>query len=37
MARGLPYLAVPREVTFIHEIPTLGTGNTNHRVLENLV
>jgi acyl-[acyl-carrier-protein]-phospholipid O-acyltransferase/long-chain-fatty-acid--[acyl-carrier-protein] ligase len=36
-ARGLPNLAVPREVKFIHEIPKLGTGKTNHRELEKLV
>jgi acyl-[acyl-carrier-protein]-phospholipid O-acyltransferase / long-chain-fatty-acid--[acyl-carrier-protein] ligase len=36
-ARGLPNIAVPREVKFIHEIPKLGTGKTNHRELEKLV
>jgi acyl-[acyl-carrier-protein]-phospholipid O-acyltransferase/long-chain-fatty-acid--[acyl-carrier-protein] ligase len=36
-AKGLPNIAVPREVKFIHEIPKLGTGKTNHRELEKLV
>jgi acyl-[acyl-carrier-protein]-phospholipid O-acyltransferase/long-chain-fatty-acid--[acyl-carrier-protein] ligase len=36
-ARGLPNIAAPREVKFIHEIPKLGTGKTNHRELEKLV
>ena len=36
-ARGLPNLAVPREVKFINEIPKLGTGKTNHRELDKLV
>lgn len=36
-AKGLPNLAVPREVKFIHEIPKLGTGKTNHRELEKLL
>jgi acyl-[acyl-carrier-protein]-phospholipid O-acyltransferase/long-chain-fatty-acid--[acyl-carrier-protein] ligase len=36
-ARGLPNIAVPREVKFIHEIPKLGTGKTNHRELEKLI
>ncbi len=36
-AKGLPNLATPREVKFIHEIPKLGTGKTNHRELEKLV
>lgn len=36
-AKGLPNLAVPREVKFIHDIPKLGTGKTNHRELEKLV
>lgn len=36
-ARGLPNIAVPREVKFIHEIPKLGTGKTNHRELEKLL
>ena len=28
---------VQREVKFLHEIPKLGTGKTNHRELEKLV
>src|SRR5436190_7573013 len=36
-ARGLPNIAVPREVMFVHDIPKLGTGKTNHRELEKLV
>ena len=36
-AKGLPNIAVPREVKFIHEIPTLGTGKTNHRELEKFL
>jgi acyl-[acyl-carrier-protein]-phospholipid O-acyltransferase/long-chain-fatty-acid--[acyl-carrier-protein] ligase len=36
-AKGLPNIATPREVKFIHEIPKLGTGKTNHRELEKLV
>jgi acyl-coenzyme A synthetase/AMP-(fatty) acid ligase len=28
---------VPREVKFIHEIPKLGTGKTNHRELEKIL
>ena len=36
-AKGLPNIAVPREVKFLHEIPKLGTGKTNHRELEKLV
>lgn len=36
-AKGLPNIAVPREVKFVHEIPKLGTGKTNHRELEKLV
>jgi len=36
-AKGLPNIAVPREVKFIHEIPKLGTGKTNHRELEKLM
>ena len=36
-AKGLPNIAVPREVKFIQEIPKLGTGKTNHRELEKLV
>jgi acyl-[acyl-carrier-protein]-phospholipid O-acyltransferase/long-chain-fatty-acid--[acyl-carrier-protein] ligase len=33
----LPNIAAPREVKFIHEIPKLGTGKTNHRELEKLL
>jgi acyl-[acyl-carrier-protein]-phospholipid O-acyltransferase/long-chain-fatty-acid--[acyl-carrier-protein] ligase len=36
-AKGLPNIAVPREVRFLHEIPKLGTGKTNHRELDKLV
>jgi acyl-[acyl-carrier-protein]-phospholipid O-acyltransferase/long-chain-fatty-acid--[acyl-carrier-protein] ligase len=36
-AKGLPNIAVPREVKFIQEIPKLGTGKVNHRELEKLV
>ncbi len=36
-ARGLPNIAVPREVKFLHEIPKLGTGKTNHRELERML
>jgi acyl-[acyl-carrier-protein]-phospholipid O-acyltransferase/long-chain-fatty-acid--[acyl-carrier-protein] ligase len=36
-AKGLPNIAVPREVKFVHEIPKLGTGKTNHRELEKLI
>ena len=36
-ARGLPNIAVPREVKFVHEIPKLGTGKTNHRELEKIL
>jgi acyl-[acyl-carrier-protein]-phospholipid O-acyltransferase / long-chain-fatty-acid--[acyl-carrier-protein] ligase len=36
-AKGLPNIAVPREVKFVQEIPKLGTGKTNHRELEKLV
>jgi acyl-[acyl-carrier-protein]-phospholipid O-acyltransferase/long-chain-fatty-acid--[acyl-carrier-protein] ligase len=36
-AKGLPNIAVPREVKFVPEIPKLGTGKTNHRELEKLV
>lgn len=35
--KGLPNIAVPREVKFLHEIPHLGTGKVNHRELEKLV
>jgi acyl-[acyl-carrier-protein]-phospholipid O-acyltransferase/long-chain-fatty-acid--[acyl-carrier-protein] ligase len=36
-AKGLPNIAVPREVKFVHEIPKLGTGKTNHRELERIL
>ncbi len=36
-AKGLPNIAAPREVKFVHEIPKLGTGKTNHRELEKLI
>ena len=36
-AKGLPNIAAPREVKFIHEIPKLGTGKTNHRELERVL
>ncbi|HMJ88561.1 MAG TPA: AMP-binding protein [Candidatus Acidoferrum sp.] len=36
-ARGLPNIAVPREVKCVPEIPRLGTGKVNHRELEKLV
>jgi acyl-[acyl-carrier-protein]-phospholipid O-acyltransferase/long-chain-fatty-acid--[acyl-carrier-protein] ligase len=36
-AKGLPNIAVPREVKFVREIPKLGTGKVNHRELQKLV
>jgi acyl-[acyl-carrier-protein]-phospholipid O-acyltransferase/long-chain-fatty-acid--[acyl-carrier-protein] ligase len=36
-AKGLPNIAVPREVRFMHEIPKLGTGKVNHRELERIL
>jgi acyl-[acyl-carrier-protein]-phospholipid O-acyltransferase/long-chain-fatty-acid--[acyl-carrier-protein] ligase len=36
-ARGLPNLAVPREIRQVREIPKLGTGKTNHRELMALI
>jgi acyl-[acyl-carrier-protein]-phospholipid O-acyltransferase/long-chain-fatty-acid--[acyl-carrier-protein] ligase len=36
-AKGLPNISVPREVRFMKEIPTLGTGKTNHRELERIL
>lgn len=35
--KGLPNLAVPREIKFLREIPKLGTGKVNHRELQALV
>ena len=36
-ARGLPNLAVPRELKHVKELPKLGTGKVNHRELEKLI
>jgi acyl-[acyl-carrier-protein]-phospholipid O-acyltransferase/long-chain-fatty-acid--[acyl-carrier-protein] ligase len=36
-AKGLPNIAVPRELKFVKELPHLGTGKINHRALEKLV
>ncbi len=36
-ARGLGNLAVPREIKVLSEIPRLGTGKVNHRLIEKLV
>ena len=36
-AKGLPTIAVPREVKAVREIPKLGTGKTNHRDLEKMI
>lgn len=36
-AKGLPNLAVPRELKVVPSIPKLGTGKTNHRELERLM
>ena len=36
-AKGLPNIAVPREVKFIHEIPKLGTGKVNYRELDKMI
>lgn len=36
-SRGLPNLAVPRELKHIKELPKLGTGKINHRELEKLI
>jgi acyl-[acyl-carrier-protein]-phospholipid O-acyltransferase/long-chain-fatty-acid--[acyl-carrier-protein] ligase len=35
--KGLPNIAVPREVKFLKEIPKLGTGKVNHRELEKMI
>ncbi len=36
-AKGLPNIAVPRELRFIPDIPKLGTGKVNYRELERLL
>jgi len=36
-AKGLPNIAVPREVKFLHEIPKLGTGKVNYRELDKMI
>lgn len=36
-AKGLPNIADPREVKFIHEIPKLGTGKVNYRELDKII
>ena len=36
-AKGLSNLCVPREIAAVKEIPKLGTGKVNHRVLERLI
>ncbi len=36
-ARGLPNLAVPREIKVIHEMPRLGSGKISYRELERMV
>jgi acyl-[acyl-carrier-protein]-phospholipid O-acyltransferase/long-chain-fatty-acid--[acyl-carrier-protein] ligase len=36
-AKGLPNIAIPREVKFIHEIPKLGTGKVNYRELDKMI
>lgn len=36
-ARGLPNLAMPREIKVIHEMPRLGSGKISHRDLERMV
>jgi len=36
-ARGLPNLAMPREIKVIHEIPRLGSGKISYRELERMV
>src|SRR5688572_3650868 len=35
--KGLPNIAMPRELKLVKEIPKLGTGKTNHRELEKIV
>jgi acyl-[acyl-carrier-protein]-phospholipid O-acyltransferase/long-chain-fatty-acid--[acyl-carrier-protein] ligase len=36
-AKGLPNIAVPREIRCVHDIPKLGTGKVNHRELEKMI
>ena len=36
-ARGLSNLAVPCEITVLHDLPRLSTGKVNHRELEKIV
>jgi acyl-[acyl-carrier-protein]-phospholipid O-acyltransferase/long-chain-fatty-acid--[acyl-carrier-protein] ligase len=36
-AKGLPNIAVPREVRVVKEIPKLGTGKISHRELEKML
>lgn len=36
-ARGLPNLAVPRELKHMKDLPKLGTGKINHRELEKII
>lgn len=36
-AKGLPNIADPREVKFIHKIPRLGTGKVNYRELDKMI
>ena len=35
--KGLPNLALPRELKVVSQIPKLGTGKTDHRALEKLL
>jgi acyl-[acyl-carrier-protein]-phospholipid O-acyltransferase/long-chain-fatty-acid--[acyl-carrier-protein] ligase len=35
--KGLPNIAAPRELKYLHDIPHLGSGKVNHRELEKLV
>jgi len=36
-AKGLSNLCVPREIKFLHNIPKLGTGKTDHRELQKII
>jgi acyl-[acyl-carrier-protein]-phospholipid O-acyltransferase/long-chain-fatty-acid--[acyl-carrier-protein] ligase len=36
-ARGLPNIAMPREIRCVREIPRLGSGKVAHRELERLL